>query len=98
MRIICQCNKADFIEIENMAASLDDPSKFDQNALSKKQKWAFHFIIIAMKHGISWELMRSVVREVLFWGDEEAAKRLEIRFARDPAKKGEIEEFKTLWK
>lgn len=97
-RIIGQCNQVDFTSIEHLAAITEDPELLDVSTLNRKERLAFIFLSNALRKGISWELLRSVVQEVLFWGeDEDNVEHMEIRLKRDPLKSNEIRKFKLLW-
>jgi len=99
LRVIGQCNSADFTEIEHLAHLLDKPEDLDTSTLRRKQTLAFLFAGEARKAGISWGLLRSVVKEVLFWGHEEnKVEATEIKFFPDYKKYKEIVEFKELWR
>jgi len=78
---------------------LDNPEMLDTSTLKRKQKFAFHFVAITQDKGISWGLLREVVWEVLFWGEnEEKVTHIEVKFTRDRTKFGKIGEFKRLWR
>lgn len=99
LRVIGQCNSADFQDIEHLATALVKPEDLDTSTLKRKQTFAFLFVNEARKLGISFKLLRSVVKEVLFWGYEKNdVKDIEIRFIPDPKKYQAIVEFKELWR
>lgn len=41
--------------------------------------------------------MLSLVKEVLFWGDENHVEAVEVKFIQDESKIKEIDKFKELW-
>lgn len=96
-RIIGQCNQADFAEIEHLVDSIINPEDLDTSTLKRKQIFAFLFTNEARRKGISWKLLRSVVQEVLFWGEGDYVRDIEIKFMRDARKHNEILEFRRLW-
>lgn len=95
-RIVGQCHQADFKGIEHLAVALENPEMLDTSTLSSRQKFAFHFIALTIEKKIPWRLL-SVVREVLFWGNDGNVSAVEIKFVRDNSRRGEITEFKRLW-
>ncbi len=94
MRIIGQFHQADLAGIEHLALVVDRPDMLDHSTLSKKQRLAFKFLNKAFKKEIPWALIRNVVKEVLFWGEDDKVEEIEIRFFHKP----EAEEFKRLWR
>lgn len=97
-RVIGQCHQADFEGVEHLAAALDDPTMLDTSTLTSRQKFAFHFIAVIKDKGISWKLMRSVVSEVLFWGEGgDKITHVEVKLTRDPSRHGKVLEFNKLW-
>ena len=97
-RILGQCNQVDFADIEHLVMVLENPEMLDLSTLKKKQEFAFRFVAIAQDKGISWELLREVIREVLFWGENgEKITHIEIRFIKDRSKVRKIREFRGLW-
>lgn len=97
MRIIGQCNRVQFDEIVHLADILDRAEELDTSTFNNKQKIAFRFIGVAFSKGIKWRLLYDVVREVLFWGEGDEIKRIEIRFTHNPEKRKDIDKFKQLW-
>jgi len=96
-RIVGQCSQADFVSIEHLAIALEKPEMLDTSTLTNRQKFAFHFLDMAQRKHISWKLLRAVIREVLFWGDDRDVSAIEIKPVRDPKKKDQVAEFRLLW-
>ena len=97
-RVIGQCNQVDFASIEHLASITEDPEKLDTSTLKRKEKFAFLFLTVALRKKIGFGLLKSVVQEVLFWGeDEDEVMRIEVRPVRDYSKRGDVAEFKRLW-
>lgn len=96
-RIVGQCSPADFVSIEHLAIALEKPEMLDTSTLTNRQKFAFHFLDMAQRKSITWGLVRSVVREVLFWGDDTDVSAIEIKLVRDPTRSKEAAEFRRLW-
>ena len=96
-RIVGQCNQADFRAIEHLAVALEKPEMLDTSTLTNRQKFAFTFLDMAQRKHISWKLLRTVVREVLFWGDDTDVSAIEIKPVRDATKKEQVAEFRRLW-
>jgi len=96
-RIVGQCSQADFRSIEHLAIALEKPEMLDTSTLTNRQKFAFQFLDMAQRKRISWKLLRAVVREVLFWGNDTDVSAIEIKCVRDPTKKEEVAELRRLW-
>ena len=96
-RIVGQCSQADFVSIEHLAIALEKPDLLDTSTLTNRQKFAFHFLEMAQRKNVSWGLVRSVVREVLFWGNDTDVEAIEVKLVRDKARSKEAAEFKRLW-
>jgi len=96
-RIVGQCGQADFVSIEHLAIALEKPEMLDTSTLTNRQKFAFHFLEMAQRKHISWKLLRAVVREVLFWGDDTDVSAIEIKPVRDKARSKEAAELRRLW-
>lgn len=95
MRIIGQCNRVDFVDIEHLADITEKPEMFDTSTLSTRQRYAFVFLTIALRAGATWDLVRKAVKAVLFWGDEdEKVKKITIKFTPDDRS---VEAFRQLW-
>ena len=99
-KVIGQCSQGDFAAIEHLSDILEEPDKLDVSTLSNTQRFAFQFLQIAIRKGIDWNLMREVVKEVLFWGEGDKATLIKIRFKQDTNKKfiGKVLTFRDLWK
>jgi len=96
-RIVGQCSQADFVSIEHLAIALEKPEMLDTSTLTNRQKFAFHFLEMAQRKNVRWGLVRSVVREVLFWGNDTDVEAIEVKLVRDKARSKEAAEFKRLW-
>ena len=96
-RIVGQCNRADFASIAHLSVTLKEPEMLDTTTLTNRQKFAFHFLAIAQDKKIPWKLLRRVVQEVLFWGDDLSVDHLEIKFVRGLENTKEVAEFKKFW-
>jgi len=94
-RIIGQCGQSEFADIDHLVDITDDPSMLDVTTLTESQKFAFRFMTIAFRKGISWSLIRGYVKQVLFWGDGDKATRIEVKLFRDRHGR---EEFAKLWR
>lgn len=97
MRIIGQCSQVDFTDIEHLTVTLSEPAMLDMSTLTNRQKFAFNFYAHLYTKGISYSLARSIVREVLFWGETDVVQAIEIKF-KNNAEKSEIQGFKRLWR
>jgi len=98
-RVVAQCRRVDFADIEHLSLALENPEMLDVSTLTKKQKFAFFFVAMTEDKGVPWKLLRSVVNEVLFWGEsEEKITHTEVKFVRDASKRDEILKFKGLWR
>ena len=97
-RILGQCHQADFASIEHLVDALENPEMLDTSTLTNRQKFAFYFLAQTIDKGIPWRLVRSVIQEILFWGEGEKVAALEIKFALDPSKRDEVMRFKRLWR
>lgn len=95
-RIVGQCHQSDFAKVEHLAIALQNPEMLDMSTLTNKQKFAFHFIALIINKKIPWRML-AVVREVLFWGDEDHISGVEVKFVQDTSKISEIEEFRKLF-
>jgi len=96
MRIIGQCSQADFKDIEHLVSALERPAMLDMSTLSNRQVFAFNFYTHLYKRDIPYSLAKSVVREVLFWGETDFIKAIEIKFKQN-AERREILKFKRFW-
>lgn len=99
-RILGQCDQSDFAGIEHLACMTDRAEDIDLTTLTSKQRCAFRFICIAFNKGISWDLIRQVVRQVLFWGEGDEASYISIKFKKCVSKESEdkVLKFTSLWK
>jgi len=66
----------------------------DVSTLTKNQRYAFLFTEMAMRKGITWSLLRQVIKEVLFWGEGDKIMGIEIKFIRG---RQDIVKFRQLW-
>ncbi|GAH39310.1 unnamed protein product [marine sediment metagenome] len=96
-RIVGQCNAADFAFIDHLVGSVIKAEDIDTSSLKHKQQLALLFANETHKKGIGWGLVREVVTEVLFWGDKDKMRNIEIRLTRHPLKIRQVDEFKRLW-
>ncbi|MBA7629524.1 hypothetical protein ES703_37023 [subsurface metagenome] len=97
-RIVGQCGQSDFSSIEHLASVLNAPEMLDTSTLTNRQKFACYFIVMTRDKDIPWQLVRSVVREVLFWGeDANKITHTEVKLARDRSKLKEVQKFRALW-
>lgn len=95
-RIIGQCNQSTFLSIEHLAAIVENPDQLDVNTLSNTQKFAFRFLQMAIRKGISWKMLRKVVKEVLFWGEDDGKiTGIQVKFIQKLTP--EVKRFKELW-
>lgn len=96
-RIVGQCSQTDFNSIEHLSLTLEKPELLDTSTLTRRQKFAFHFLSMAQRKNIPWSLLRAVIQLVLFWGDDDNVSAIEIKFIPDPTKSKEVAEFKRRW-
>ena len=100
MKIVGQCNQADFTNLESIITHIEDPKTFDVSSLPKSQEYAFKFYAMAMQKGISWNLMRKVVKEILFWNDDtKPGSRIDVKFKKNKnlTLTDDINKFRILW-
>jgi hypothetical protein len=93
-RIIGQCNQATFSSLEHLARVIEEGFELDTSTLSRSQNLACQFCIMCRDKGIPWKLLRSAIREVLFWGEYDDAETIEIKFLQKPKSVGE---FRSKW-
>lgn len=96
-RIVGQCNMADFAFIDHLVGSVTKAEDIDTSTLKHKQQLAILFASETHKKGIGWGFVREVVTEVLFWGDNDKIRDIEIRLTHDPKKMKKATEFRRLW-
>jgi len=99
-RIVGQCNQADFVAIEHLAEITEKPDQLDVSTLSRSQRLAFQFLQVALRRNIHWNLIREVVKEVLFWGEGDTANFMQVRFKQRVSDKvfvGKALQFQELW-
>lgn len=95
--ILGQCKHMRLSEVEHLMSVLEHPEQLDTTTLTNSQRFAFHLIALAGRIGISFQLMREVVREALFWGDKDRVTYIQVKFLRH-ADINKVREFKRLWK
>jgi len=96
-RIIGQFGHTDLVSIEHLVSVIDNPEQLDTTTLTNKQKYAFIFGAMAAREGISWSLLKEIIKAVLFWGEsEDKVSGIEIKMMRN-ANKDKIKEFRQLW-
>lgn len=91
-RIIGQCNQADFASMEHLASEISKGRELDTSTLNRKEILACRFAIMCRDKGIPWKLLRSAVREVLFWGDGDQVKEMQVKFFPKPKEVGKFQE------
>lgn len=96
MRILGQCGPSDFKDIEHLVAALERPDMLDMSTLTNRQIFALNFYTRLYRRNISYDLAKSIVRQVLFWGETDFIKAIEVKF-KPNAEKVSILKFKKLW-
>ncbi len=96
MRIIGQCGPSDFKDIEHLVSALDSPDMLDMSTLTSRQVFAFNFYIRLYRKGIDYNLAKFIVRQVLFWGETDFIKAIEIKF-KPNAGRDDIHKFRRKW-
>ncbi len=97
MRILGQCSQKDLDEIEHLAVALDNPEMLDTSTLTSRQKFAFHFLAVTIDKKIPYKLVRATIQEVLFWGENDTIRNLEVKLQKTASEK-DLREFKMRYR
>ena len=96
-RVIGQCNRIDFTNIEHLASVIDNPEQLDTSTLTSREKFAFIFLAHTGKKNIPYSLVKEVVKEVIFYGDGDMVTAIEIKFLHIPSRVSRVLYFRQLW-
>ena len=97
-RIVEQCGRADFSSLEHLASSIDKSEQLDTSTLTKTQKAAIRFLIVAQEKKIPFCLVKDTVKEVLFWSsDGKMINGIEIKWLQHKDNIEKVKRFKMLW-